>query len=155
MNKAEKQRLIKAVLDKSPNCTECGKLIKNYNFEYEPKNIPLDAPVVSKRADNGRKWVMCKECSNHQNILTNERVKNEAVAMIDGNCIKAPSIKQMSGDEIRSFLHKQNLAVNALLGRYSVPEDIISEVKKAIRSEFHIRYYLVKGVFLTEQIECN
>lgn len=156
MTKADKQRLIDAVLGKNPNCTECGKLINNYQFEYEPKFMPLDAPVVCKRADNGRKWVMCKGCSDNQEILRIETKRNEAKILVEKNSIDKPiSVKTMTSDEIKKHLQKQNLAVNILLGQYGVPQDQIKIVKTTMRSEFHINYYLKHGKFLTEKDESN
>lgn len=150
MNKQDKQRLINAVLEKNPNCTECGKLIKNYQFEYEPKFMPLDAPVVSRRADNGHRWVMCKECSNNQSTLRNEIIKSEAKSLIENNVIKKTSVKEMSIPEIRKKLHKENLAMNILLEQYGVPKDVIREVKCCMRNEFHVRYFIKHGKFTTE-----
>jgi len=151
MNKQDKQRLINAVLEKNPNCTECGVLIKNYNFEYEPKFYPLDGPVVATRADNGRKWVMCKSCCENQAHLRNKIVKSQAALLIDKNSIQRVSIKDLPHDQVKKILYNENIAVNILLAQYGVPKEVISEVKSVIRNQFHVNYYLRYGKFLTEK----
>lgn len=150
MKKYDKQRLINIVLGKNPNCTECGTLMVNHKFEYEPKKYPLDMPTVSKRADNGKNWVMCKACSINQSVIRNEKIKKEAELMIDKNSIQKVSVKTMTDDELNKVIIKQNIAINLLLGQYGVPKDVISEVRSTIRSQFHINYYRKTGKFLTE-----
>lgn len=151
MNSERKKVLIDSIMSRNTKCTECDKEMVRYVFEHEPKRLPLDCPVVAKRADNDKKWVMCHECGYKQTSLRNEMNKDKAALMIDKNSIQKVSIKDMTPDEIRRNLHMRNLAINILLGQYGVPKEVISEVKTTMRSEFHINYYLRHGKFLTEK----
>jgi hypothetical protein len=153
MKREDKKRLITDVLAKDPHCTECGKLMFNsFDLPYPPKIMPNDAAIVATRGDNGKKWVMCAECSELQHLIRNERIKQEAKISIDAPKPEKVSIKELSADEIRHKIHLNEVATKVILNELGVPDDKIHLVKGAIRENFHLKYYLRFGKFLSEEV---